>query len=134
MGHQLIPYFFQLKKLRDELNMKKIASYYIKTLFFWEIVEQNNEAFWRNNPAFLFTHMVKKLSAAVAARNIPYFWNKRNNLIGNVDSGILSGYAAKLAPLLQVLENPNRSNYKLVARYLLSDAEFKQYNQKFLHI
>lgn len=78
--------------------------------------------------------MVKKLSAAVAARNIPYFWNKRNNLIGNVDSGILSGYAAKLAPLLQVLENPNRSNYKLVARYLLSDAEFKQYNQKFLHI
>ncbi|KOB76627.1 ADP-ribosylation factor-like protein [Operophtera brumata] len=134
LGRELMHNSYHLRQAVRLLGMKKIASYYIKTLFFWEIVEQNNEAFWRNNPAFLFKHMVKKLHTALVHSNIPYFWNKRNNLIGNVESRVLSGYAAKLVPLMQILDNPNGSNYKLVAKYLLSPKEFKEYNEKFLHI
>lgn len=124
---------FQIKKLRDSLGMKKIASYYVKTLFFWEIDEKNDLIFWqRNNPAFLFKYMVGKLHAALVNKKIPYFWNKGNNLIGAVDERILFIYAAKLVPLMQVLDQPDK--YKHVAKYLLTPEEFKDYNAKFLHI
>lgn len=113
--------------------MKKIASYYIKTIFYWEVMEINNPEYWqRNSPATLFKHMVGKLHQALVAKNIPYFWNKHNNLIGTVPPQILANYEAKLRPLLAILEQP--SQYKLVAKYLLTPEEFYDYNKKFLHI
>lgn len=122
-----------IKKLRDSLEMKKIASYYIKTIFYWEVMEINNPEYWqRNSPATLFKHMVGKLHQALVAKNIPYFWNKHNNLIGTVPPQILANYEAKLRPLLAILEQP--SQYKLVAKYLLTPEEFYDYNKKFLHI
>ncbi|CAH0699696.1 unnamed protein product [Spodoptera exigua] len=122
-----------IKKLRDSLQMKKIASYYIKTLFYWEVMEINNPDYWqKNSPATLFKQMVGKLHQALVERNIPYFWNKQNNLIGTVPSQILANYEAKLRPLLEILEQP--SQYKLVAKYLLTPAEFYDYNSMFLHI
>ncbi|PZC83898.1 hypothetical protein B5X24_HaOG206647 [Helicoverpa armigera] len=122
-----------IKKLRDSLGMKKIASYYIKTLFFWEIEKINNSDYWqRNSPATLFKLMVGRLYEALVAGNIPYFWNKQNNLIGAVERKVLDDYKAKLQPLLAILEQPTQ--YKLVAKYLLTPAEFADYNARFLHI
>lgn len=66
------------------------------------------------------------------AGNIPYFWNKSNNLIGAVDRKTLDQYKTKLEPLLVILEQPTQ--YKWVAKYLLTRAEFDDYNAKFLHI
>ncbi|KAJ8732490.1 hypothetical protein PYW07_015089 [Mythimna separata] len=56
-----------IKKLRDSQGMKAIASYYIKTLFFWEIVAVNDRSYWnKNNPATLFKVMVRRLYEALA--------------------------------------------------------------------
>ncbi|CAB3228041.1 unnamed protein product [Arctia plantaginis] len=121
-----------MKKLRDSLEMKKITSYYIKTIFLWEIVAINDEEYWRNSPAFLFKRMVGKLYEALMTGSIPYFWNKNNNLIGGVNKNILMSYANKLLPLMKILEDP--SQYKLVAKYLLTYNEFTDYNRRFLHI
>lgn len=113
--------------------MKEIASYYIKTLFFWEIVEKDDINFWhRNNPAFLFKHMVKKLHEALVNKKIPYFWNKGNNLVAGVDERVLFQYAAKLVPLLQVLAAPQEC--KQVARLLLTSDEYEDYKVRFLHV
>lgn len=113
--------------------MGKIASYYLKTLVLWEVLERENEKnFWTQSPATLFKILVRKFRDALKAGKIPYFWNKKNNLIANINSGVLSGYAAKLEKLLEVMDNPN--SYKEVARYLLTHSEFKEYNSKFLHI
>lgn len=112
--------------------MNKIASYYIKTLFFWEVVEINDISYWNNNPATLFKRMVKKFHQALVAGNIPYFWNHRNNLIGAVPRDTLNQYAKKLVPLLDILDDPYQ--YKLVAKFLLTPAEFGDYNAKFLHL
>lgn len=114
--------------------MKKIASYYIKTIFLWEIVDRNDRNFWRNSPAYLFELMVKRLHKALVEEKIPYFWNKNNNLIKNVDSGILFKYAATLVPLIQLLENPSGNNYKKVAKFLLTKSQFDDYNARFLNI
>lgn len=113
--------------------MGKIASYYLKTLVLWEVVERENESsFWSQNPAILFKILVGKFRDALKAGKIPYFWNKRNNLIANINSGILAGYAAKLEKLLGVMDDPK--TYKEVAKYLLTSSEFREYNNKFLHV
>ena len=122
-----------VKKLRDAQGMKKIASYYIKTLFFWEIVERNNRLFWSvNNPATLFKLMVGRLHAALVKGEIPYFWNRHNNLIYNIDKVTLKNYEMKLVPVMALLEQ--KENYKHVAKYLLTPQEFREYNARFLHI
>lgn len=123
---------FQIKKLRDTLGMKKIASYYIKTIFFWEIMElkSSNPLFWQSNDiATLFKYMVRKLHSALEKREIPYFWNKNNNLIAHVNQSILNEYKCKTSKLLAVLEVP--ANYREVAKYLLENEEYSEY-KKFL--
>ncbi|KAG6461541.1 hypothetical protein O3G_MSEX012694 [Manduca sexta] len=118
--------------MRDALGMSKIASYYIKTIFFWEIMKRNDKKFWATDPATLFKLMVQKVHSAIVDKNIPYFWNKSNNLIGHVDDNVLNNYETKLAPLLKILEQP--ANYRLVAKYLLSPQEYKEYNTRYLHL
>ncbi|CAH0720961.1 unnamed protein product, partial [Brenthis ino] len=121
-----------IKKLRDALGMKKIASYYIKTIFFWEIMElkYSNPLFWQSNDiATLLKHMVKKLHSALEKGEIPYFWNKSNNLIGNINQSILNEYKCKTSKLLAILEVP--ANYREVAKYLLDNEEYSEY-KKFL--
>ncbi|KAL0840678.1 hypothetical protein ABMA28_015874 [Loxostege sticticalis] len=121
-----------LKKLRDAQKMDKIASYYIKTLFLWEVVNRNDPQFWRLSPAALFKIMVDKFHTALVRGRIDYFWNEDNNLLAGVSRTVLNLYVAKLRNLLDVLAEPN--NYKSVAKFLLTPEEFKDYNNKFLHI
>ncbi|KAG6439392.1 hypothetical protein O3G_MSEX000733 [Manduca sexta] len=118
--------------MRDALGMKKIASYYIKTIFFWEIVKRTDKHFWKTDPASLFKLMVRQVHSAIAAQNIPYFWNKSNNLIGQVEENVLKNYESKLAQLLEILEQP--ANFRLVAKYLLSPQEYKEYSERYLNL
>lgn len=111
--------------------MVKIASYYLKNLLLWEIVERENDKdFWKKNTADLFTILVRKFYNAIKTGKILYFWNNEDNLLANIKPGTLRGYAEKLEGLLSVLEQPN--SYKQVARYLLTPSEFRGYNYNFL--
>ncbi|XP_039748771.1 cyclic GMP-AMP synthase-like isoform X2 [Pararge aegeria] len=117
-----------MKKLRDAQGMNKIASYYIKTLFFWEIEDKKttDPTFWKQNDiATLFKHMVNKFYIAMDRGNIPYFWNKNHNMIENLNSNIKNEYKRKISALIAILENSY--NYKLVAKYLLTPEEYNTY-------
>ncbi|XP_053603127.1 cyclic GMP-AMP synthase-like receptor isoform X1 [Plodia interpunctella] len=118
-----------LKKLRDTFDMYYIASYYIKTLFFWEVHAQRDPAFWRQANSKLFKIMVTRLHAALTRRHIPYFWNESYNLIEGAPDNVVAGHVAKLAKLLRILDNP--LEYKKVAEFLLTPSEFADYS-KFL--
>ncbi|XP_063532752.1 cyclic GMP-AMP synthase-like receptor isoform X2 [Cydia strobilella] len=122
-----------IKKLRDSQGLNKIASYYIKTIFYHEAMARQNEPhFWRNSPSYLFSIMVKKFIEHLDSGEIAYFWNKENNLIGYIERSTLTGYANKLKKLVPILDDP--SKYKWAAKYLLTESQFKEYNDKFLHI
>ncbi|XP_026328986.1 uncharacterized protein LOC113236971 [Hyposmocoma kahamanoa] len=122
-----------LKKLRDAQDMDKIASYFLKNLVLWEIVEREHDRdFWTQNPAALFTILVRKLYNALKTGKLLYFWNSKDNLFTNIHPWTLSSYAAKLERLLEVLARPG--SYKEVAKYLLTASQFHEYNYKFLHI
>ncbi|XP_063532082.1 cyclic GMP-AMP synthase-like receptor [Cydia strobilella] len=122
------------KKLLDSQGMNKIQSYYIKTIFYHEAIEQEHDPdFWsRNSLAELFKHIVKRLHQYLETKNIPYFWNVDYNLIGNIDESILDGYAKKLKRFIKILEDP--SEYKMAVKYLMSESQFKEYKKKFLKI
>ncbi|XP_050342627.1 cyclic GMP-AMP synthase-like receptor [Nymphalis io] len=118
-----------LKKFRDAQKMNGIASYYIKTLFLWECAElqENNEShMWQTKDmATLFKHMLRKFHIALERKEIPYFWNRRHNLIGNVNQNLINDYKNKVAKYLSLLDDSY--NYKQAAIYLLEHDEYEEY-------
>ncbi|CAG9560170.1 unnamed protein product [Danaus chrysippus] len=112
-----------IKKFRDEQGMKKIASYYIKTLFFWEILQADKDFWKKNDVATLFEHMLLKFKMALDNGEIKYFWNGNYNLIGHIHNNVLKEYSVKVSNLLAVM----KSDYKSVAKYLLSNTEYNEY-------
>lgn len=118
-----------MKKFRDAQKMDKIASYYIKTLFFWEHVElqaSGRSDMWEKcDITTLFKHMLKRFHAALDKKEIPYFWNKRHNLIENVHQSIINEYKYKVKNLLSIMDDSWR--YKEVAKYLLTYEEYEEY-------
>lgn len=113
-----------MKKLRDTQVMDKIASYYIKTLFFLEIDLQPRE-FWNRSDDIVFMHMLRKFRAALDIGKIPYYWNRSQNLIEGLNANILNEYRRKITNIVNDLEQPQK--YKLAASYLLTPDEYREY-------
>ncbi|XP_062530817.1 ADP-ribosylation factor-like protein isoform X1 [Bombyx mori] len=129
--NNLRPALRLMKKLRDAQGMNAIASYFIKTLFLFEIVKVDDITFWsKNSPSKLFKLMVSRLHEVLVSGKLPYFWNREHNLLWNVRRNVLNSYAAKLKPLIAILQQPD--DYLLVAGYLLTNSELKEYKEKIL--
>lgn len=94
----------QVKKLRDGLEMKHIASYYIKTIFLWEIYERNDKKYWQNKLTTLFRDMVTALYKAIEKKKISYFWHEEHNLIDGLKPTIQKIYSDKLSDVLKKLD------------------------------
>ncbi|KAJ2939899.1 hypothetical protein O0L34_g6603 [Tuta absoluta] len=117
-----------IKKLRDAQSMHQISSYYIKTIFFWEVHRrENDKTFWMKSPAFLFKYMLERLHECLILGNIPYFWNESHNLIADVHKTTLDRYRRIVGDLLSVLEQP--SQYMEVTKYLLDSYEYEEYEE-----
>ncbi|XP_050342622.1 cyclic GMP-AMP synthase-like receptor [Nymphalis io] len=112
-----------VKKLRDELGMKAIASYYIKTLFLWK-VEATDKQYWQRKISAIYREMVEELYNAIAEGNIPYFWNKDNNLIQGVKATLLQVYAKKLK---EVLDSIDSNDVEKAAYFLLNTKEKEEF-------
>ncbi|KAL0840683.1 hypothetical protein ABMA28_015877 [Loxostege sticticalis] len=121
-----------LKKLCDSQKMDKISSYCIETLLLWDI---SSSHWWKMSyPATLFKYMVQKLHLALVSRRIDYYWNEDNNLLAGVRMTDLALYAIKLGNLRELFKKePDKENFKSVAKLLLTPEEFEDYNTKILH-
>ncbi|CAG4986931.1 unnamed protein product [Parnassius apollo] len=122
--HHLKTIIKLIKKLREALGMKEIASYYIKTLFLWKIERVNDKKYWQNKLSVIFRSMVEDLYNAIKAKNIPYFWNEKNNLIGNLKPTHQKVYMDKLKVVLDSID-ANDVNKTVVS--LLTDVEMEQF-------
>lgn len=114
----------QVKKLRDSLGMKAIASYYIKTLVLWKVHNVEDKKYWQKKISVVFKDMVEDLHKAVDKKDIPYFWNKSNNLIDGVKPTVLQEYAKKLKAVLNAIEV---NDVDQVAFSLLNADEIKKF-------
>jgi hypothetical protein len=92
-----------IKKIRDRHDHTKIASYFIKTIFLWEL-ENLDPTLWSKSLSFVFVVMLKKYMEYVEKGNIPYYWNAENNLIEKLSSATTSGIANKLKNIVDHIE------------------------------
>lgn len=116
----------QVKKLRDGLEMRGIASYYIKTLFLWELDKNEGKTFWRNKISVCFKHMVEKFYNAIVDKNIPYFWHENNNLIEGLKPTLQKVYADKLK---EVLDAMNSNDVDKVVAAILTVDEMQKFKE-----
>lgn len=114
-----------IKKMRDTLEMKGIASYYIKTLFLWK-VEQNNKDYWQNKTSVIFRDMLEDFYRAVEKKNIPYYWASDNNLIENLKPSLQKIYAEKLSVVLSAVK---ANDVDKVVSSLINGKDLKEFRK-----
>ncbi|RZC41711.1 Mab-21 domain containing protein, partial [Asbolus verrucosus] len=128
-----------LKKLRDSLDHKCIASYYIKTVLL-HIIEKKDDEFWQNSLSYVFMTVLKEYREDyIEKRNIPYYWNESNNLIGGVNQVLLENMNNRLKNVIKRIElNSIRDPYAITSfihinsKFICLDTDDVKRNNKIL--
>ncbi|XP_053967276.1 cyclic GMP-AMP synthase-like receptor 1 isoform X1 [Anastrepha ludens] len=103
LGRQNLKVVFRLlKSLRDKYGMKRLKSYFITTAFLWE-VEKQKKSFWNNPLHILLEHMLESLADSFAEGCLPFYWDRKNNLLNNLDDEEIDDYAEKLKRAYETL-------------------------------
>jgi len=117
-----------LKKLRDSQRLN-IASYYLKTLFLWEIDKNQDPGFWNKKQGTLFMHMLKVLEQSLSNGKIPYYWDKRYNLLQGLQESHIQNLACRLKNIIADIEKNVSGSPLVIAKYILSKEEFEALNR-----
>lgn len=106
-----------IKHLRDVQGFKKLSSYYIKTLFLWEIVPEN-EMMWKNKSlSFLVIYMLKKLRDCLIKGEIKNYWCPEHNLIEKIKKNTCQNWGNRLNVIVNALEKRGKCNASIVLDY-----------------
>ncbi|KAI4471740.1 cell fate determining protein mab21-related [Holotrichia oblita] len=116
-----------LKRLRDQYNHKSISSYFIKTVFLWQ-VDECDESFWKEKLSTVFMVMLKRYHQRLDNKYIPYFWNKDFNLIKDIKQLELDNIKNTVAKIITKID-ANLDDPFIVASYLVPKQELEQLRQ-----
>jgi len=72
-----------LKKIRDRRKLSNLKSYFIKTVYLWENENQPSD-FWNSSTSKVLMIMINKLIDHLKEGKILFFWNKSQNMLGNL--------------------------------------------------
>lgn len=113
-----------LKKLRDSCGLN-IASYYLKTLFLWEIDRKRDQDFWKMKQGPLFVHMLKVLEQSLNCGKILYYWDNRYNLIEGFNDSHKQNLACRLKNIIADIEKNVSGSPLVTAKYILPKEDFE---------
>ncbi|KAJ8924711.1 hypothetical protein NQ315_000863 [Exocentrus adspersus] len=114
-----------VKKLRDTMDHKAIASYYIKTVALWQASEKDVQ-YWRNSLSYVFMNLLKEYQNCLSVHKITYFWNKNNNLLQNIRSReTVTNLSNNIQRIINDIERHPNDPY-VVAKYLLTKPELNE--------
>lgn len=111
-----------IKKIRDKQNHKMISSYFIKTVFLHELHKQTRE-FWSYPLSFVLMQMLKKYKTYLDDANIPYYWNKQNNLLQHIDGVTIDNFKFFIGRVIDSTERNIVDNPYKMADYISTDEE-----------
>ncbi|CAH0546628.1 unnamed protein product [Brassicogethes aeneus] len=120
-----------LKKLRDQQKHVKIASYFIKTIFLLEVEKHQECSYWSRPLSIVFMTMLRTYQKALEDGNIPYFWNRKFNLIGHLKPATLSDMANFLKRIINDIDKNISEDPFVVAKYLMNPVEVIQLKMEF---
>lgn len=106
-----------LKQLRDVQGFTKVASYYIKTLFLWE-VSVTDKSFWKaNSLTFLVLYMLNKLQNALAQHKIPNYWCPNHNLLEKIKLESCENWSNRLTHIINDIKQNQYRNPFVIKEY-----------------
>lgn len=76
--------------------------------------------------------MLKQYVSYIEKKNIPYYWNKKNNLIGNVKPSTLENIVNRLKRMIEDIEKKANDPY-VVAKYLRKCCVLLQMKRNRMH-
>ncbi|XP_015925564.1 cyclic GMP-AMP synthase-like receptor isoform X2 [Parasteatoda tepidariorum] len=100
-----------LKLLRDKEDWKILASYYLKTVVMWMVLESNGKQdYWKEDKMEeRFLEALQKLDAAVSQRKITYMFNKKYNLLEKLNEQQATNIHNRLAFFIRnIKDDPKR--------------------------
>ncbi|GFQ91832.1 cyclic GMP-AMP synthase [Trichonephila clavata] len=103
-----------LKLLRDKNHWKILASYYLKTVVMWMLLENSNKEYWKEDKMDeRFIEALEKLSGYVGNRCIPYFFSKKNNLLSKIGLPEAMNINGRLCSLIKDMKNNPENFWKI---------------------
>ncbi|XP_015839979.1 cyclic GMP-AMP synthase-like receptor isoform X2 [Tribolium castaneum] len=113
-----------IKKIRDRHD-HNIASYFIKTVFMWEL-ENFDKNFWEQSLSFVFMTMLRKYGEYIKRRNIPNYWHEKHNLIEDLREETAVCIANKVRNIGDHIERicSSNSGFYDIVNYFLKPHEF----------
>ncbi|CAH1962981.1 unnamed protein product [Acanthoscelides obtectus] len=124
MTNTLKPAIRLLKKLRDH-HKHSIASYHIKTVSLWQLLEVDAEK-WRLPLSSVFMMMLRKYAETMNDKCIPYYWNKEFNMIGHYAEVTLKDIGNTLNNIIKTIDRYVDSDPFIVAKFLIGPAEIEE--------
>ncbi|EFA01049.1 cyclic GMP-AMP synthase-like receptor [Tribolium castaneum] len=121
--NRLKPAVKLIKKLKEKTH-PNIASYYIKTVFL-HIIEQKDQSFWNKSLREVFMTTLREYNEFIADQSIPYYWCRKNNLIGHLAPITLNNISNRIGYIIKDIEN----NPENIAKHLLTKEEYTKYIQ-----
>lgn len=118
-----------LKKLRDSLQFKKIASYYIKTVALWEI-EKRESSFWNTSLNCIFMTLLRSFAEMLEKGEINYYWNKKNNLIKGVSQDTRLNWSRRLRRIIEDVDKHLVDTPTTIAIYILIPEEYQRFMER----
>ncbi|XP_019878052.1 cyclic GMP-AMP synthase-like receptor [Aethina tumida] len=123
---RLKPALRLLKQMRDTLNHHRIASYYLKTVFLWQVEEIGvDQSHWNSSLSYVFVCALKRYKEFLDSDNLPYFWEKKNNLLSGLHEDTLKNIRGSILKVLTDIESNNKDPNAIV-KYLLTPEEQKR--------
>ncbi|XP_044272464.1 uncharacterized protein LOC123016253 [Tribolium madens] len=119
-----------IKKIRDRHD-HNIASYFIKTVFMWEL-EKFDKNFWEQSLSFVFMIMLRKYGEYIKRRNIPNYWHEGHNLIEDLSEETafcITNKIRNIADHIDRICSTNAGFYDIV-KYFLKPNEYDLENFK----
>lgn len=76
-----------MKQNRNVKNKANLKSYHIKTLFLWQVIQQD-PSYWSNSPKDIFIEMLGKLADSLALTpkkgKLPFFWDPKLDMFAQL--------------------------------------------------
>ncbi|XP_055374271.1 cyclic GMP-AMP synthase-like receptor isoform X5 [Condylostylus longicornis] len=101
-----------IKKLRDTRNLHNLKSYFIKTIYLWE-TERQPENFWDKSIRIVLLHMMDRLIEYLEKGNIPFFWDRSQNMLGNLDKNQIKSILNEITSARKIMETNISKVYDL---------------------
>lgn len=111
-----------LKLFRDIQGFDKLASYFIKTLFLWEVIATDKDFWKKKSLVFLLIYMLGKLRDCLAVGIIKNFWCPNHNLLEKIKLDTCRNWSNRVNNVIKDIERNKTKKPDVVLKYFTKNS------------